>query len=76
MFIGLENVNLVPQDLSSKFSSTYISLQLFLFSTVLLSILVFLLILDTMYLGQVWFWLGGVTATVMLVYQIFNPASG
>ena len=56
--------------IKSRNLSTYISLQLFSFITVLLSSLEFLLTLYTLKLALVWFWQGGVATTVLLVCQI------
>ena len=47
--------------------------RLLILSTVLVSILVFPHYKETSYLALFWFWSSGVTATVMLVYQMFNP---
>ena len=50
--------------------------QLLILSTVLVSILVFLHFKETLYLALFWFWSSGVTATVMLVYQICSTPWG
>ena len=50
--------------------------RLLILSTVLVSILVFLHFKETLYLALFWFWSSGVTATVMLVYQICSTPRG